>query len=133
MFDEIDELKAADQSGDYPMELPNEVQLVEVEEQLLMAMPSDLRTFQLTVSSLVIGSLEPVTIADPNMHTYLPEVAAEAWSQGVPRHLIPICQRGEDYYVIREDNQIGLWQGFDDVEPKWETIWDWAMEVWLIS
>ena len=35
--------------------------------------------------SVVYGSLEPVTVTDPQSHTYLPEVAANAWDAGVDR------------------------------------------------
>ncbi|WP_220719624.1 SMI1/KNR4 family protein [Agarivorans litoreus] len=129
----IDEIRAADQSGAYPSELPTEAQLVEVEELILIPMPSDLRAFQLTVSNVICGSLEPVTISDPYLHTYLPEVAATAWSLGLPREFIPICQNGDNFYFISQEGEIGYWQGQEDLVPEWDSIWDWASEVWMQS
>ncbi|MFE1817352.1 SMI1/KNR4 family protein, partial [Metapseudomonas otitidis] len=71
-----------------PLELPDEDLLVEIEEELLINMPFGLREFLLTVSDVVYGSLEPVTVTDPQSHTYLPDVAANAWDAGVPRDLV---------------------------------------------
>jgi len=129
----IDEIRAADQSGNYPSELPTESQLVEVEEIILIPMPSDLRAFQLTVSNVTYGSLEPVTISDPYLHTYLPDVAATAWNMGLPREFIPICQNGGSFYFISQEGEVGYWQGQEELVPEWDSIWDWAMEVWMQS
>jgi hypothetical protein len=45
---------------------------VEIEEQLFINIPFVFREFLLTVSDVVYGSLEPVTVTDPQSHTYLP-------------------------------------------------------------
>ncbi|MGY5451209.1 SMI1/KNR4 family protein [Agarivorans sp. MS3-6] len=131
----IDEIRALDQSGDYPSELPTDTQLVEVEEIILIPMPSDLRAFQLTVSNVIFGSLEPVTISDPYLHTYLPEVAANAWNLGLPREYIPICQTGDNFYFVSQEGEVGYWQGQaeEDLVPEWDSIWDWVTEVWMES
>ena len=96
----IEQLREANEPVPVPLELPDEDQLVEVEEQLFINIPFVFKEFLLTVSDVVYGSLEPVTITDPQSHTYLPEVAANAWDIGVPRELIPICQDGDDYYCV---------------------------------
>lgn len=57
---------------------------MEIEEQLLINLPFELREFLLKVSDVVYGRLEPVTVTDPQSHTYLPEVTAVAWDLGLP-------------------------------------------------
>ncbi|MDD7804919.1 MAG: SMI1/KNR4 family protein [Endozoicomonas sp. (ex Botrylloides leachii)] len=113
--------------------LPNEDDLVNVEEEILIPLPYDLREFLLQVSDVVYGSLEPVTITDPHAHTHLPEVASQAWSIFVPRHLIPICQEGNSYYCISADGEICHWSQEGQSEQTWSSIWQWASNVWLQS
>ena len=131
----IEQLREANEPVPVPLELPDEDQLVEVEEQLFINIPFVFKEFLLTVSDVVYGSLEPVTITDPQSHTYLPEVAANAWDIGVPRELIPICQDGDDYYCVEEDGTVVLWSGEEELvtEETWESVWHWARDVWLES
>lgn len=135
MDDYIDLIRAAHQPTAYPSELPNEDQIVQVEEQVLMPLPDDLRAFLMTVSDVICGSLEPVTAADPHEHTYLPEVAALAWDKGLPRFLLPICEIADGYYYIDPDGAVGRWlYGHEEEgEIEWPTIWTWATDVWLTS
>ncbi|NVK22600.1 MAG: SMI1/KNR4 family protein [Kangiellaceae bacterium] len=135
MEDVIELLRDSAQQQNYGMELPDDDLLVEIEEQLFISLPDDLRLFLLEVSDLIIGSLEPVTVTDPYSHSYLPEVAATAWDQGVPRHLIPICQiyneEGDQFYCIEKTGEVTLWQADEQHEDTWPSIWHWAKEVWL--
>lgn len=117
-----------------PLELPDEDQLVEIEEQILISLPHEYREFLLHVSDVIYGSIEPATVCDPQSHTYLPEIASNAWAEGVPRELIPVCQATECYYCITEEGEVKRWQdGFLDEEESWNTIWHWARDVWLTS
>ncbi|MBY4676956.1 SMI1/KNR4 family protein [Marinobacterium arenosum] len=117
-----------------PLELPDEDQLVEIEEQILIQLPHEYREFLLKVSDVIYGSIEPVTVADPQSHTYLPEVAATAWSLGVPRELIPVCEANGAYYCISQEGEILFWQdGELDESQCWSSIWHWAKDVWLES
>ncbi|HEY7886130.1 MAG TPA: SMI1/KNR4 family protein [Cellvibrionaceae bacterium] len=116
-----------------PLELPDDEQLVVVEEELLLHIPREMREFLLQVSDIVVGSLEPVTAADPHMHTYLPEVAATAWSQGVPRHLVPLCESNHNYYCVEPDGEVVYWRDGDLSDETWPSVWHWAQEVWLES
>ena len=130
MEDVIDILREHNEPVPVPLELPDEDLLVEIEEELLISMPDDLRYFLLTVSDVVCGKLEPVTVSDRNSHTYLPEVAAVAWSLGLPRRYLPICESNGAYYCISQDGTVLLWdQRISD--QSWENIWQWAREVWL--
>ncbi|MCK5894923.1 MAG: SMI1/KNR4 family protein [Endozoicomonadaceae bacterium] len=114
-----------------PLSLPDEDTLVEIEEELLIHMPFDLREFLLNVSDAVYGFIEPVTVTDHQSHTYLPDVAAEAWNAFVPRHLIPICHDNDQYYCIDETGEITCWSDGGESGEIWSSIWSWAQEVWL--
>jgi hypothetical protein len=129
----IDQLREKNEPIPTPLELPDSDQLVEIEEQLLISLPAEYREFLLTVSDVVYGSLEPATVTDPQSHTYLPELAAEAWNQGLPRELIPICAHDHGYYCIGQDGNVLYWQGGDLTEDEWESIWYWVRDVWLES
>ena len=130
MEDVIDMLRERNEPVPVPLDLPDEDLLVEIEEELLISMPDDLRFFLLTVSDVVYGKIEPVTVTDRNSHTYLPEVAAVAWSLGLPRRYLPICETNGAYYCISQDGTVLLWdQRISD--ESWENIWQWAREVWL--
>ena len=83
----IEELREVNQAVPIPLELPEEDDLVEVQEALFISLNEDFQEFMLTVSDVVYGTLEPVTASDPTSHTYLPEVAAIAWDAGLPRDL----------------------------------------------
>ena len=115
------------------LELPTEDELVLVEEEILLPIPRELRSFLLQVSDVVCGSLEPVTVADPGAHTHLPEVTSVAWANGLPRELMVVCQVGDDYYCIAQDGEVQFWQEGEIAEQTWEDIWQWAEEVWLSS
>lgn len=133
MEDVIEQLRELNEPVPVPLELPDEDLLVEIEEQLLINLPFELREFLLKVSDVVYGSLEPVTASDPQSHTYLPEVAAVAWDQGVPRDLVPLCQAGRDYYVVDIEGQVLLWSGDsgDLTDEGWDSVWHWVKDVWL--
>ena len=130
----IEELRSVNESVPVPLELPDMDDIIDAEEQLYLSLDREFRNFLLEVSDVVYGSLEPVTVADPHSHTYLPEVAATAWAQGVPRNLVPVCEDRGSYYCANELGEIVHWRDgrvLDD-EP-WEDIWHWAQDVWLCS
>ena len=98
--------------------------------ELATAMEHELQLF---VSDVVLGSLEPATVTDPRSHTYLPDLAALAWDQGLPRHYIPICAADNGYYCIADEGQVYFWDTSGPSEDEWGSIWHWAREVWLNS
>ena len=118
-----------------PLDLPTEDDLVMIQEELLIHLPDDYKVFLLTVSDVIFGSLEPATVADPNLHTHLPDMAALAWSLGVPRYLIPICEHKGNYYCIAQQGEVTLWKHENKAQGKetWDSIWQWAQDVWLES
>ncbi|MDH4610537.1 SMI1/KNR4 family protein [Pseudomonas sp. BN102] len=135
MEEVIEQLRELNEPVPVPLELPDEELLVEIEEQLLINLPFELREFLLKVSDVVYGRLEPVTVTDPQSHTYLPEVAAVAWDLGVPRDLVPLCQDGRDYYLVDGEGEVLLWSGDEEelTDESWDSVWHWARDVWLTS
>ena len=134
MEDVIEELRENAEQIATPLDLPNEDDLIEIEEQILLPIPYEFREFLLQVSDVVFGSMEPVTIADSHSHTYLPEVTAIAWDQGVPRDLIPICEYNGDYYCVSTEGEVGFWSNGEVQEDEtWPSVWHWAKDVWLQS
>ena len=134
MEDIIELLRERNQPVPVPLDLPDDDDLVIIQEELLIHLPADYRIFLLSVSDVVYGYIEPCTVTDPNAHTYLPDVTARAWDLGIPRYLIPVCEAGESFYCIGQDGDISLWTEHtteDDDKQHWETIWHWAREVWL--
>lgn len=131
MEDVIEELRERTLDVSVPLELPDEYQLLEVEEQIQVSLPYELREFLLRVSDIIYGSIEPVTVTDPQSHTYLPEVTAKAWAEGLPRELIPICECDGGYYGISEDGEVVYWADGELTNDGWPSIWLWARDVWL--
>jgi hypothetical protein len=129
----IEQLRELNEPVPVPLELPEEELLVEIEEQILINLPFELREFLLKVSDVVYGRLEPVTVTDPQSHTYLPEVASVAWSLGVPRELVPICEDQGNYYCVEQDGTVLLWDGEEEdlTDDSWDSVWHWVREVWL--
>ena len=115
------------------LELPSEDDLVLIEEEILLPIPKELKSFLLQVSDVVLGRLEPVTVADPGAHTHLSEVTSNAWAIGLPRELMVICQAGDEYYCITQEGNIQLWSDGELLDEAWEDIWQWAEEVWVSS
>lgn len=135
MEDIVELLRENNELVPVPLELPDEDTLVEIQEALLIHLPYEYKIFLLTVSDVICGSIEPCTVADPHSHTYLPEVTAQAWDIGLPRHLIPICENLGRYYVIAQDGEVSLWEpGMEEESTEgetWDSIWHWARDVWL--
>ncbi len=129
MEEVIERLRQANEPVPVPLELPTFDQFVAVQEAMLIHIPDDYRDFLFQVSDVVYGHLEPATIADDSLHTYLPDMAARAWSQGVERHLLPICEWRDGYYVIDEQGEVFLWPEQED--QHWSSIWSWVSQVWL--
>lgn len=127
----IEELRSKSEETPVKLDLPTEDDLLNVEEQIFLTLPAEYREFLLSVSDVVLGSVEPATAADPHAHTYLPDMAAEAWLAGLPRHLIPVCEVTGGYYCIDDNGLVGKWQNGKFSEEEWESIWDWACDIWL--
>ncbi|WP_299793547.1 SMI1/KNR4 family protein [uncultured Shewanella sp.] len=133
MHDIIEQLRELSETVPIPLELPTFEQLVVVEEEILIPLPAELKEYLLFASDVIYGTIEPVTASDPYSHTYLPEVTAYAWSIGMPREYIAICQQGNSFYCIDQEGQVMLWSEDELESETWESFWQWAEEVWLQS
>lgn len=132
MEDEILEvLRELSEEVRIPLDLPDEDQVIRAEEELLLPIPRDFRHYLLTASDVIYGHLELATVADPNMHTYLPEMAATAWSYGLPRYLLPLCEVSTGYYCIDPDGLVFLWENGELSKKYWDNLWEWIQDVWL--
>ncbi len=133
MQEMIEELHEVAEQVPVPLELPEHDQVVDAQEQILMPLPADFREFLMEATDVIFGTLEPVTVADPSSHTYLPEVTSTAWSLGMPREMIALCESREGYYCVAQDGEIKLWRDGDYDDETWENIWYWVRDVWLES
>ena len=134
MEDVIELLQERCEDVPAPLELPEDDDLVVVQEQILIHLPDEYKLFLKEVSNVVCGSLEPATVMDENSHTYLPEVTALAWDIGMPRELIAICETPEGYYCVEQDDVIRFWSREEGVtDEEWPSVWHWARDVWLES
>ncbi len=127
----IDELRELNEDRFGSLSLPSLDDLVIIEEQILISLPAEFKEFLMSVSDVVYGAIEPVTVTDPSMHTYLPEVAATAWNDGLPRTHIPLCEFRGGYYCIEEDGTVSFWHHNEFVEEQWDSVWLWVEDVWL--
>jgi len=129
----IDALNQAAQPPQFDESRPDEDTLVEIEEEILLPIPPEFKAFLLTAGHLVFGTLEPVSVNDPQAHTYLPEVTAAAWDAGLPRDLLPLCQIDDGYYCVDQQGEVALWQHQQLGDEQWQDVWEWAQAVWLNS
>lgn len=131
----VEELQELNQDRFQSITLPDEDDLVIIQEQLLLHLPADLKDYLLNVSDVVYGSIEPVTVTDDFSQNHLPEVTFIAWERGLERDLIPICAYENGYYFIAQEGYIGYWSPESGVEEDrhWDSIWDWCRDVWLSS
>ena len=116
-----------------PLELPEDDEITAVEEAIYVQIRGEFRDFLLCASDLVVGRMEPVTVSDPSSHTYLPEVASNAWAAGLPRELLPICAFNEGFYCLDLEDQVIFWQHGQITGAPWQDIWEWAQDAWLHS
>lgn len=136
MINEIAELLSQRaEKPSFPPEIPTMEDLIEAQEAMLISVPADMRDFLLTASYEIYGRLEPVTIADRNCRTYLPEVAAEAWARGMPREYIPLCLDRSNVYCVTEDDTVYIWNESLGEEPEEvaTNVWEWVRDIWLES
>ncbi|EPJ47007.1 MAG: hypothetical protein OFPII_15800 [Osedax symbiont Rs1] len=131
----VEELREKNQDRFASIELPDEDQLVIIQEQLLLHLPADLKDFLLNVSDVVYGSIRPVTVTDDFAATHLPEMASVAWDRGLPREYIPVCEMLDGYYFIAQEGYVSVWRPAIGVDQNfhWDSLWHWCEQVWLKS
>jgi hypothetical protein len=103
------ELRSRAQSVPRPLPLPTPEQTEAVEKELGLSLPSDYVRFLLTASDVVLGFIEPATVANPDFRTHLTKVVSSARAYGVPSHLLPICEDNADFYCLAPTGRIEFW------------------------
>lgn len=131
MEDVIEQLEAVNQSVPIPLEPASDDDILNAEEAILLPLPAEYKHFLETVSHIIYGRIEPCTVSDSSSHTYLPEVTANAWDIGIPRDVFVICEAQEGYYCMDDKGQIGLWHNGQFNQETWDSIWQWAKDIWL--
>lgn len=129
--DRIDRFREQWQYSASGEELPDQDQLIDAEEMLLIRIPRPMRAFLLWLSDLQPVGWELVTCHDPFLHSYLPEVTALAWDEGLPRYLIPLAFNASSYAAVDDSAAVHIWSKqlkeavdqFDSIESWIETGW----------
>jgi hypothetical protein len=116
-----------------PPRLPTPADVAAAEKALGRPFPPAFRRYLLEASDIVLGTLEPVTIADPESHTHLPDVAAAAWEEmDLPKTLLPLCEDNGDYYCMNKKGEVVFWSHNDgDITETWASLATWIEEVWI--
>lgn len=114
--------------------LPDQDDLIDAEEALLIRIPRPFREFLLKASDIELGRIEPCTCSDSGLHTYLPEVTSQAWADGMPRELLAVSRADEGCYAIDQEGQVSLWSFSEEtVIEEWQTLEEWIEQVWMES
>ena len=127
----IDELLSVADDVAYPLDEPDFDDIVRVEEAILLPLSRSMKTFLEECSHITHGRYEPVTVADEQSHTYLAEVTAKAWSEGIPRDCVPLCEHGANLFVVTLDDEVALYENGELSDKTWPSIWHWVEEVWI--
>lgn len=125
-------LRAADEPVPKPLRLPTADEVEDAERDLRVKFHPDYRRFQLEVSDVTSGVLEPALVL-PKLLPYLDlrKTARDAWNLGVPNDTLPFCHDNGNYYFIACDGTIGFWNHDDQCETRGGTLADWIVEEWL--
>ena len=127
----IRELRARSQQVPILPRAPSAVEVDAMERHLEVQFHPDYRRFLLEASDVVVGTVEPATITNPQSHTYLPDVVESARIYGVPNDLLPICEANGDFYCITSQGRIRFWSSDGAVNEQWSSLADWIEQVWI--
>lgn len=130
--DAIRELRSRNEPVPIPTRLPSVAEVDDAERRLAVKFPADFRRYLLEVSDVVFGTIEPVTITQPDSHSDLFRVADDAWQvYGVPRNLLPVCEDNADFYCVNDANEVLFWSHNGWSPEKWPSLAHWIQDVWL--
>ncbi len=102
-----------------------------VEHELRIKLPANLVELQLGAGDVVVGTYEPVTLTPGSGHTYMVNVAKDAWSSGVPEDYLPICENNGDYFCLTPTGVVTFWAHDGISSESWPSLEDWVRDVWL--
>lgn len=115
------------------MRLPTPSEVARVEEELGIRFHPDFRSFLLHASDVVVGTLEPDTIALPGAHTDLKTIALAAREVGVPKDWTPVCESNGDYFCLTPNGEVRFWSHDGVTDESWPSLSTWIDDVWLSS
>ena len=114
-----------------PMRLPSDEEVRTMEAKTDISFSSDFKRYLLEASDVAVGALEPVTVTDPDIHTYLPTVLADARDYGVPADLIQICEDNGDIYCVTRTGEVVFWSHNGTTDERWPDLAPWIEGVWI--
>jgi hypothetical protein len=102
-----------------------------VERELNFKLPSEFIELQLGAGDVVFGCYEPVTLTVGSGHTYIVEVAQDAWASGVSREHLAICKVNGDYFCLAPNGVVNFWSHDGASSESWPSLEAWVRAVWL--
>lgn len=131
MQDVIANLRLLNEPVPSPLTRPTLDDVARVEGILKRKLPDDFVALQLGAGDVVYGHYEPTTLAPDSGHTYIVQVAQDAWQSGVPKSHLPICEDNGDYFCLTEDGKVVYWSHDGVSIESWPSLECWVQEVWL--
>jgi hypothetical protein len=129
--DAILHLREVNEQVPQPLRRPTNDEVSRVETEVGVKFHADYRRYLLEASDVVFGTLEPATITDPDSHTHLPSICADAWDADVPKKLLPICEDNGGYYCMNAKGQVLYVSGDGSTDEKWPDLAAWIEQVWM--
>ena len=114
-----------------PLRLPTKDEIIAIENVLGVNFHSDYVRFLLEASDVVYGVLEPATVYKDSGHTYIVNIAKNAWDIGVPKSLLPIAEDNGDFYCMNQAGEISFWSQDGSADESWNNLEDWINDVWI--
>jgi SMI1-KNR4 cell-wall len=127
--------RRSDTTAPIKLRLPSESELAAAEEELNISFHPDYRRFQLEVSDVDCGVLEPGLIL-PDLQPYLDlrVIAHDGWQAGVPSDSLPFCQDNGNYYFMDPSGTVRYWDHDGGGESgRRATFAEWIIEDWLFD
>jgi SMI1-KNR4 cell-wall len=127
----FEKLRNLHQSPPLPTRLPSSTEVNDVEKTLGVKLHPDFRKYLLEVSDVCVGTLEPVTITLPKVHTDLVAVTQAARKLGIGTEFVPICHDNGDYFLISPNGEVFYWSHHGTTDERWPDISTWISKVWI--
>lgn len=127
----IEELRSLNRPVPKPMTLPSKDEIESVQQELSFSFHPDYIKYLLSASDVVYGTKEPCSITIKNSSRYLVTVANDAWGNGVPREIIPICEDNGDYYCITGSGEVVFWTHNGISDERWADLATWIKQAWI--
>ena len=133
--DAFKELRKRNQRVPKPLRLPTEAEVAHAEYDLEIKFHPDYRRFQLEVSDVVYGVLEPSLVL-PNLMPYLDlrVTARDGWDMGVPKDSLSFCTDNGNFYFIDALGVVRYWDHDSQGESgRRASLSEWIIDDWLFD